>query len=435
MGHKNKSVSNLYKWVSPGIFVKRWLITSLLGVLLTVLGFAIWVKLTPINRLIELVIDFLNKFTSTVPNYVTGPVAITLGLFLLYWGQHRTFSSIQDAFQLDSQQQLVDVLWDHHRLNRGIKIVALGGGTGLSTMLRGLKEYSSNITAVVTVADDGGSSGVLRRELGALPPGDIRNCIAALANEEKLLTELFQYRFNSGEGLKGHSFGNLFLTAMSDITKDPETGIHASSQVLAIKGRVLPATLDNVTLWAKFADGVLVEGESSIAERGGKIIEFGCKPSSPQALPSVLEAIRQAEFIVMGPGSLYTSVIPNLLVPEIRQAILSSKAPKIYVCNIMTQPGETDNYTVADHIRAIDEVCGAKLFDGVLVQGRPPSPLALRKYADEYSHPVFLDRQEVINLGRRIVISNVMSEDLDTHIIRHNPRLLARALMRWVKRK
>ena len=223
--------------------------------------------------------------------------------------------------------------------------------------------------------------------------------MAALANEEKLLTELFQYRFRAGDGLVGHSFGNLFLTAMSEVTGDLERAVAASSKVLAVQGQVLPATLADVYLWAELADGRRIEGESDITEAGGKIVKIGCTPENPPALPKVLQAIKEADYIIIGPGSLYTSVIPNLLVPEIAEAILlrtanaiaSKNIPSIYICNIMTQPGETTGYSVADHIRAIDLACGQRLFDTVLVQGKSPSGQALIKYAQENSHPVFLE--------------------------------------------
>jgi uncharacterized cofD-like protein len=327
------------------------------------------------------------------------------------------------------------MLLNHRRLNRGPKIVAMGGGTGLSSLLRGLKQYSNHITAIVTVADDGGSSGRLRREIGVLPPGDIRNCLAALADEEKLLTELFQYRFKAGDGLVGHSFGNLFLTAMSEITGDLEQAATACSQVLAIRGKVLPATLSDVSLWAEMDDGRIIQGESNIPQAGGKIRNIGCIPPNPPALPAAIKAIEEAEYIIIGPGSLYTSIIPNLLVPEIREALARAKAPRIYVCNIMTQPGETEGYTVADHIRALDRVCGYKPFDAVLAHRKPPSPESLRRYAQENSHPVFLDREEVTNLGRRIVMANVMDEDEVTGYVRHDPYRLARVLLRWYSGK
>lgn len=426
-----KKVNHLYKWLLPGILVKRWLLTSMIGIIFTVLGIAIWTKLTPTYRFLDFIIALLNKITNNIPNYISGPLVIILGLFLLYWGQTRTFGSITEVLKPNSEEELIDVLWNYRRLNRGTKVVAIGGGTGLSTLLRGIKDYSANITAIVTVADDGGSSGRIRREMGMLPPGDIRNCIASLADEEKLLTELFQYRFTAGEGLNGHSFGNLFLTALNDITGSLEGAIDASAKVLAVKGKVLPSTLSDVTLWARFADGKIVEGESNIPEVGEKIIELGCNPPNPPATPAVIKAIEQAQYIILGPGSLYTSIIPNLLIPEIRDAIAKSSAPKIYVCNIMTQKGETDGYSVSDHIRAIDQVCGGKIFDAVLVQGRSPSEEILKKYAQKHCHPVYLDREEVIKLGRRIVQGNVMSQDSEGGYVRHNSQLLGKTLFRW----
>jgi uncharacterized cofD-like protein len=427
-------VNRWFKWLSPGLFVKRWLLISATGVVLTSLGLAIWTKLTPVSRLIDLISDFLELITTIVPSYVSGPIALFIGLFLILWGQTRTVGSITEALSPESNEELVDLLLARRKLNRGAKIVAIGGGTGLSTLLRGLKQYSGNITAIVTVADDGGSSGRLRREMGVLPPGDIRNCLAALADEEKLLTELFQYRFHAGDGLNGHSFGNLFLTVMSEVTGDLERAIAASSKVLAIRGRVLPATLSDVSLWAELTDGRTIQGESNISEAKGKIKKIGCLPAEPVPLPAAIKAIEEAELIVIGPGSLYTSVIPNLLVPEIRACIAKSKAPRIYICNIMTQPGETEGYTVSDHIRAIDEVCGKKLFDAVLVQGRSPSAQTLIRYAQENSHPVFLDREDVAKLGRRIVIANVMDEDEETGYVRHSPSRLAAVLLRWYSR-
>jgi uncharacterized cofD-like protein len=426
-----RRVNHWFKWLAPGLLVKRWLLISAAGVLLTSLGIAIWANLTPVYRLLVFMSSLIEAIANFIPSYMSGAIAILFGLFLIFVGQTRTVGSIAEVLQSGEDGDLVDVLLAHRRRSRGAKIVALGGGTGLSSLLRGLKEYSDNITAVVTVADDGGSSGRLRREIGVLPPGDVRNCVAALADEEKLLTELFQYRFQAGDGLSGHSFGNLFLTAMSEITGDLEQAIAASSRVLAVRGRVLPATLSDVRLWAEMADGRRIEGESNIPEAKGKITKIGCTPAAPPAVPAVIKAIEEAELIVIGPGSLYTSIIPNLLVPEIRDAIARSSAPRIYVCNIMTQPGETDGYTVGDHIRTIDEVCGKRLFDAVVVHRRVPSANALIRYAQENSHPVFLDREDVAKLGRRVVLANVMEEDLETGYVRHQPQKLARILLRW----
>ncbi|MGH8000242.1 MAG: gluconeogenesis factor YvcK family protein [Brasilonema sp.] len=423
-------VNQWFKWLSPGLSVKRWLLISVGGVLLASLGFAIWIRLTPIFWAIKFLRGILGVITDIVPYYISGPLVIVGGLLLLLWGQTRTVGSITEVLRSEGDEELIDVLLAHRRLYRGPKIVVIGGGTGLSTLLRGLKAYSANITAIVTVADDGGSSGRLRQEFGVLPPGDIRNCLAALADEEKLLTELFQYRFKAGDGLTGHSFGNLFLTAMSDITGDLERGVAASSKVLAIRGQVLPATLSDVRLWAELADGRRIEGESKITGAGGSIVKIGCIPANPPGLPAAIKAIKEANYIIMGPGSLYTSVIPNLLVPEIADAIAASNAPRIYICNIMTQPGETQGYTVADHIRAIDAACGRPLFNAVLVHKKSPSDRALIRYAQQQSHPVFLDREAIAQLERRIVIANVMHED-ETGCVRHNSQRLARVLWRW----
>jgi uncharacterized cofD-like protein len=433
-GRTPQRVNRWFKWLAPGLLIKRWLLLSAGGVLLTSLGLAIWAKLTPIFYLIDLISRVLETIANFIPSYVSGPLAIICGLVLIFWGQTRTVGSITEVLKPDRDKELVDVLMAHRRLNRGPKIVVVGGGTGLSTLLRGLKVYSANITAIVTVADDGGSSGRLRQEFGMLPPGDIRNCLAALADQEKLLTELFQYRFQAGGGLVGHSFGNLFLTAMSEITGDLERAIAASSQVLAVRGRVLPATLSDVRLWAELADGRRIEGESNITEADGKIVKIGCNPGSPPALPAALKAIEEADYIIIGPGSLYTSIIPNLLVPEIADAIASRSVPRIYVCNIMTQPGETVGYSVSDHIRSIDEACGKQLFNAVLVHRKAPSAQSLINYAQVNSHPVFLDREAVAKLGRRIVLSNVMDEDEHTNLVRHNPERLARVLLRWYSR-
>ncbi len=440
LSHESRSrtpqrVNTWFKWLAPGLSVKRWLLLSAGGVLITSLGLAIWTKLTPINRLIQFLIDILEKITIIVPSYISGPIVVIGGVLLILWGHTRSLGAIAEVLNPAGDEELIDMLLAHRRLNRGPKIVAIGGGTGLSTLLRGLKTYSANITAIVTVADDGGSSGRLRRENGVLPPGDIRNCLAALADEEKLLTELFQYRFHAGDGLTGHSFGNLFLTAMSDITGDLERAIAASSKVLAIRGRVLPATLSDVRLWAELSDGRRIEGESNITKANGNIVKIGCIPENSPALPKALQAIEEADYIIIGPGSLYTSVIPNLLVPEIREALAKREVPRIYVCNIMTQPGETQGYTVSDHIRAIDNACGGQqLFNAVLMQRKVPSANALIRYAQENSHPVFLDREAVVLLGRRIVLANVMDEDKNTALLRHNSQRLARVLLRWYSR-
>jgi len=433
-GRAPHRVNRWFKWLAPGLLVKRWLLLSATGVLLATLGFAIWMKLTPVFYTTQFIGLILEQIATFVPSYISGPLAMASGLLLVWWGQTRTLSSITEVLMPEGDEDLVDVLLAHRRLHRGPRIVVIGGGTGLSNLLRGLKNFSANITAIVTVADDGGSSGRLRREIGVLPPGDIRNCLTALADEEKLLTELFRYRFQAGDGLSGHSFGNLFLTAMNEITGDLEQAIAASSRVLAVRGQVLPATLEDVCLWAQLKDGRYVEGESNITEAKGSIARIGCKPANPTALPRALQAIREADFIIIGPGSLYTSIIPNLLVPDIADEIAKSKAPRIYVCNIMTQEGETQGYSVGDHIRAIDRACGKRLFEAVLVHKQPPSAKALMRYAQESSNPVPLDRDVIGRLGRRIILANVMEENPETGQVRHDSYALARVLFRWFTR-
>jgi uncharacterized cofD-like protein len=426
-------VNRLVKWLAPGLLVKRWIVLSIAGVLLIGVGLMIALKLTPVFYTGQVVGAVLRYITQRVPSYISGPLVILCGLWLILWGQTRTLGAITEVLMPGNETELVDVLITQRRLLRGPKVVVLGGGTGLSTLLRGLKHFSSNITAIVTVADDGGSSGRIRREIGMLPPGDIRNCLAALADEERLLTELFQYRFRAGAGLVGHSFGNLFLTAMNEVTGDVEQAIAASSKVLAVRGQVLPSTLSDVRLWAQLSDGRRIEGESKITEAKGRIVTIGCTPSNPPALPRALKAIKEADYIVIGPGSLYTSIIPNLLVPDIANAIAQREVPSIYVCNVMTEPGETDGFAVSDHLRAIDVACGQSMFDAVLVQRRLPSALAQERYAKVGSAPVEIDREAIIASGRRIVLANVMEES-STGAIRHNPMRLARVLMRWYSR-
>ncbi|MFM7314199.1 MAG: uridine diphosphate-N-acetylglucosamine-binding protein YvcK, partial [Cyanobium sp.] len=318
-------------------------------------------------------------------------------------------------------------------------IVAIGGGTGLSTLLSGLKRYSGNLTAIVTVADDGGSSGVLRREFGMAPPGDIRNCLAALSTEEPLLTRLFQYRFRAGSGLEGHSFGNLFLTALTAITGSLESAITASSRVLAVQGQVVPATNADVRLWAELENGERIEGESRIGHASSPIVRLGCVPERPPALPRAIEAIAHADLIVLGPGSLYTSLLPNLLVPELVTAIARSRAPRLYICNLMTQPGETDGLDVEGHLRAIEAQLATigverRLFDCVLAQEEPVDPVLLEHYRLRGSEPVRCDRAALQRLGYAVMVAPLQGSR-PTATLRHDPRSLALAVMRFYKRQ
>lgn len=322
-----------------------------------------------------------------------------------------------------------------------LRIVSIGGGSGLATLLRGLKRYvkagegAVEITAVVTVTDDGGSSGRLRRELDVLPPGDIRNCMVALSEDETLLSRLFQYRFSNGRGLKGHSFGNLFLTAMSHLTGDFGQAVKLSSEVLAVLGRIYPSTASNVTLEATLADGRKVTGETRISRSSSPIQRIQMLPRRPRPLADTLEAIAHADLITLGPGSLYTSVIPNLLVSGIPQAIARSTALKAYFVNLMSQPGETTNMSAAEHVSAITRHCGRlgsrRLIDVCVVNSRPIRGRALARYRANAAQPVENDFKKLQSLGCEVLATDLLrtSGDLSKEKIRHDPSVLGTVAM------
>jgi uncharacterized cofD-like protein len=325
-----------------------------------------------------------------------------------------------------------------------VRIVALGGGTGLSTVLRGLKEYVAtpkqqsarrpiaDLAAVVTVTDDGGSSGRLRREYSVLPPGDIRNCMVALSKDEDLLGKLFQYRFPAGRGLAGHSFGNLFLTALTNVTGDFPKAVRVSSQVLAIRGRIFPSTAQNVTLEAELEDGTMVAGETKISHSRKRIRRIRLVPQRVRPLPEVLQAIREADLILVGPGSLYTSIIPNLLVEQIAETIAHSRATCIYIANLMTQPGETQHYSVADHVRAIYEHTRKGLFHFVVINRAPVPPRLLRRYRAEGAEPVLGSLAELRRMGLRYITGDLLHHN---QVVRHDQARLTHLLLEeFVKR-
>ena len=426
------------RWLQPGLVVKRWVLTSGLGLLMALVGGAVWADLKPIYWILETLSWLLGTLTTVLPREFTGPILLLVGVALVLWGQSRSFGSIQQALAPDKDTVLIDALQAQSRLNRGPNIVAIGGGTGLSTLLSGLKRYSSHITAVVTVADDGGSSGILRRELGVLPPGDIRNCLAALSTEEPLLTRLFQYRFSAGVGLEGHSFGNLFLSALTAITGNLETAITASSRVLAVQGQVVPATNVDVRLWAELENGQRIEGESNIGHAPSPIVRLGCFPSRPPALPRALEAIANADLIVLGPGSLYTSLLPNLLVPELVSAIQRSRAPRLYICNLMTQPGETDGLDVRGHLRAIEAQLASlglnqRLFSAVPAQDDLANSALIKFYQARGAEPVLCDAKGLRKDGYDVTQAPLQGAR-PTSTLRHDPRSLALAVMRFYRK-
>jgi uncharacterized cofD-like protein len=409
------------KWLAPGMNIKRWIWGALLGLVSFTLG---------VLLAADFVSDHLRAAAGNLPEQnLFGLLLVLTGLLLMVFCTRRFFHTLNSAAApYGGRKQLVEVLYDRRYLDQGLKIVAIGGGTGLSTLLRGLKVYSSNLVGIVTVSDDGGSSGRLRKDMGILAPGDIRNCLVALADDESLMAELFRFRFKEG-GLEGHSFGNLFLAALTELAGDFEVAVNRSSQILAIRGQVLPATLAPVTLTARYRDGSQVRGESAIPARGKPIERVSLEPADCQPPAQVLLAIAHADAIVLGPGSLYTSLIPNLLVTGVGEAIRKSSAPKIYVCNVMTQPGETDLMGAADHVEALLSHCDIAL-DYVVVNLADPAKLR-DKYRAEGADPVDPQLERISEMGIEGVGANLISE---TDLVRHDPERLSRTIVDLIAR-
>lgn len=417
-------------WLMPGLQVKRWFALIFVGTALMSVGILILFDIKPIYYTMQ----FISTIANTISTEWLAFGIVMIGAAIFFKGWQKTNLSILDLDEDRNNDVLLENLYRRRKLNRGPRVVTVGGGTGLSMLLSGVKNITNNLTAVVTVGDDGGSSGRLRESMGILPPGDIRHCITALADDEDLVTKLFKYRFKNGEGLEGHSFGNLFLTALCAITGDMVSAVKASSNVLSIRGRVLPSTLDDMKLVAELEDGRIIHGESTIPEAHGKIKRLFTEPANCKALPEVIEAIKNAELIILGPGSLYTSVTPNLLIKEIAEEIAKSNAKKIYVCNIMTQPGETDNYKVSDHLKALIQHAGSdKIVDAVLVNDYLPANLA-DKYQKSGSYPVLLDAPEVKKLGIKVFAKKLI-EDSREGLVRHSSNRVARAVYYWYRKE
>ncbi|MDO5304725.1 MAG: YvcK family protein [bacterium] len=416
----------------PGLNLKRWFSVQIIGILFALVGLCVIFDFKPIYHLISCAMRILDA--NWTLGRLVGAVLIILGAYAFLKGWKISNDTVLKATDDNTRANFLNNLVAKRKLNNGPKIVAIGGGTGLSTMLKGIKKITNNITAVVTVGDDGGSSGRLREEMGVLPPGDIRNCIAALADDDDLVTKLFQYRFKKNVSeLGGHSFGNLFITAMCEITGDMYKAVIESSKVLAIRGRVLPSTLDDMKLVAEMEDGTIIKGESVIPESGKKIKRLFTDPEHCLPLDDVLTAIREAELIIMGPGSLYTSVLPNLLIKEIAEEIEKSNAKKLYICNVMTQPGETDGFTVSDHVKTIlNHVENRKIIDTVLVNNYFPEE-ALEKYKAEHSYPVLADYDELKKLGVNVFEYRLTDNDSSGYV-RHNPSRLMRAVYYWYRK-
>ncbi len=405
-------VSRLHRFLRllhPGVGLKRWALVGAAGVAFCSIGVAYLIRKF-----------FSVSFPDFLPWYFEGFLLLVVGgavILLSMYGFYRVLSPL--FMRSQSIDAVADTVYNRWSRGRGPKVVAIGGGTGQSVLLRGLRLHTDNLTAIITVADDGGSSGILRRELGVLPPGDFRNCLVALSEDESLLADLFQYRFDEGSGLKGHSFGNLFIVAMTNVTKSFDQALVESSRVLAVRGGLLPSTPADLRLTARFTDGTMVKGESSITERGGQIERLMIEPASALAHPLAVQAIEEADIVVIGPGSLYTSILPNILVKGISDALERTGATVIYVCNVATQIGETESYAVRDHVTALQRHTFDTIADCVLANSNP-LPLD-----DRFAG------QPVVHDGKPIPHAQVVLADMAdaAHPVRHDADKLASAIM------
>lgn len=423
---------NFLKWLYPGMKFKRWLLLFAVGVILVSLGMAVAFNYKMIDNIAETIFmtaySITGSYDYTIAS-VFGILMVAAGIGIILIAVHFLVRSVISVLLPDRDQRLVDVIYEKRRLGKGPAVAVVGGGHGLSVLLRGIKEATSNVTAVVTVADDGGSSGRLREELGIIPPGDLRNCLCALAYTEPLMEKLFQHRFGGNSALTGHNFGNLFIAAMAEVTGDMETALMESSKVLAVKGKVLPASKEHVRLDAIMEDGTVVQGESHIPEVNKRIHRVKLYPEKVEAVQSSMDALREAEIIILGPGSLYTSVMPNLLVDGIADVVCRSKAIKIYICNVMTQPGETDGYTASMHVKAILDHAGRGAIDFVLVNSTPVPKELEQKYAEAGAYAVKVDEDELSKLGVGIIKADLITK---TDALHHDPHKLCDNVMRIV---
>lgn len=429
MVKKDYHLKSLLKWFYPGMRVKRFLLIVLLGIILMAVGLIYLIDLT---RFLWLKNQIKNLFIYyQIAPHLSGLILILAGSLLIILGISNINRSVLKAFIPKRVDLVPEIIYEQRKLEKGPRIVVIGGGTGLYTLLRGLKQFTSNITAVVTAFDSGGSSGRLRDELGVLPPGDIRNCLVALSTEELLMKKLFQYRFSNGS-LEGHSFGNLFITAMSEVSGDFSTAIEKSSEVLAIRGKVLPSSIDDVTLCARLKNQKLVKGEDKISQCKEGIESIFIEPSPVLPLPETVRAIQEADTIILGPGSLYTSVICNLLVKGIPEAICQSRAVKVYICNVMTQPGETDNYTASMHVKEIIKYLPHNCLNFILLNSQRLNKQLTVRYKKEGAFMVKDDLPPIFDKKTRVLRQELLSE---YNFARHHSEKLAKMVIDSIQKE
>ena len=417
------------KWLHPGLHIKRWLFLFGLGMMVTSFGLVLMFNYQWLGQAEEWAFRLLYEVTGHYNYTVLASMGMTIvlaGIIVMAFSSRRLLRQMLGLIMPNESENISNLILSNIELSKGPKVVVIGGGTGLSVMLRGLKTKTYNLTAVVTVADDGGSSGRIRQDLDMIAPGDLRNCLVALADKEGLLEKLFAHRFGGSGNLSGHSFGNLFIAALIEVLGDVEGALDASSKILKVRGKVIPSSADKILLNAEMMDGSIVQGESNIPNVHGKIKRVFTIPDKPRAVQSAVDAIMNADAIVLGPGSLYTSIMPNLLVPDIAAAVRDTKAKKLYICNVMTQPGETDGYTVSDHVKAINTHAGAKIIDFVIANDGTIEPEILQQYSKAGCHPVSEDIQEIEKTDATLITADLVNAETG---ITHDTDKLANVLI------
>ncbi|MDY5409740.1 gluconeogenesis factor YvcK family protein [Veillonella caviae] len=419
-----------FRWLIPGLNIKRWLTLFSLGVGLLIIGISLMFNYQWLSIIEDIVLSYSYTLTGFY-NYnvliMVGLVLIIGGVICMLIGTSKVIKTVMRAVLPDPSSKVSDIIFQNIRLDKGPKIVVIGGGTGLSNLLRGLKAHTSNLSAIVTVADDGGSSGRLRKDFQMIAPGDLRNCLVALAEQEGVMENLFRYRFEGNNELSGHSFGNLFITALAQVYDgDVEEALEAASKLLRVRGRVIPSSTELIKLSAEMMDGSIVDGESNIPHSGKLIRRVFSTPTNPKPEGAALQAIDEADVIILGPGSLYTSIIPNLLTDKIADHVRASKANKIYIANVMTQPGETSGYSLADHVQAIIDHSGVGIIDTVLANDGPLPIQMVEQYSAVGSEPVVIDSKRLKEMGIRTVRATLISADKPAI---HDPDRLGKVLM------
>ncbi len=433
-------IKGFFKWLYPGMNIKRWILLMIIGLIILLLGLMVILDFTRLGIIKRYVIDYIIIFMKgnyTFPVWLTRLIALLymiLGIFLIIFGFSKLMNSLFTALLKEKRNEVVNIVHDYRFKSKVKKVVACGGGTGLSTILRGLKEYPFYPVAIVTVTDDGGSSGKLREELGIPPPGDLRNCIIALSESEEFLKDLFQYRFKEGETLQGHSIGNLIIAGSIKLKDSLIYGITKLEETLNLSGKVLPVSESIITLRGEFEDGEVVLGETNIRNKGKKIKKISLEPFYAKPAFEVLYEIETSELIIIGPGSLYTSIIPPLLFPSVVESIKKSKAKKIYILNLMTEKGETDDFTASMHVQKIYEHTGENIFDYIIVNNGKIGEYYLDKYKKVGSYPVEIDEENLKKLGLKIIKDDIVT--VENGYLRHNYlkiRDLLKDMLKWKK--